>query len=435
MSKMISKKEIRKFINTITHDDHGSFYHTFKCQGDKTSFNAFTKSELVDELAKDPGYNSYVTYNGFSSSNWRTSKYTREINGIFLDLDDHSHSNKNTSTKIVQTLMLLEDAYSNNEIPRPTMIVNSGRGIHVYYIYDKSISMFCKDGSKNDKLINGHTRFQKLIFDKYRSLLEPHKHLLSLDEKTKDLSRVVRVPGTWNTKSNSMAKIYMADGPYLQLESYCEYDPSIVLLNLEEIKNLNEQKKIKKRAKVFSHSDFTPINRCRMNFCEKFIQAHGGACDGFRHVLILVYLNAALQMMEKSSAKALALSLNEMFVDDSGAPHPLKESEIKSTIRCILNAKDGFYKMSNAYICDQLSISIDKYAKYAYENKEVKKERKSRVLAKDKTLLRKETRNNSIIQFHLDGLTYREISEKIGCSVRTVATVIGKHKKDAKNCT
>ena len=103
------------------------------------------------------------------------------------------------------------------------------------------------------------------------------------------------------------------------------------------------------------------MNRNRMNFCYKLVSKLEGKCDGIRHNLVFIYLNASMQLIPLEQAKYLAIKLSNRFVDNDGNPHPLSVEDIDSAIRSICRIGMNGYKMSDKYICDNLHIDYDDF--------------------------------------------------------------------------
>ncbi len=86
------------------------------------------QEQIVSLVDLDFVVTSPISYFGRN----RTSKNSSELYGMTFDLDGVSE----------KTLGNLLHQIKNNQNPRPTYIVNSGHGLHLYYIFDKPIKLY-----------------------------------------------------------------------------------------------------------------------------------------------------------------------------------------------------------------------------------------------------------------------------------------------------
>ena len=80
----------------------------------------------------------YVSVNGFSGDRRRLDSL-RQINALFFDLDCHGSSRSQTDNAICNALEIISEAVRIEKFPRPTLTVDSGRGLHLYYVLNRSI--------------------------------------------------------------------------------------------------------------------------------------------------------------------------------------------------------------------------------------------------------------------------------------------------------
>ena len=92
------------------------------------------------------------------------------------------------------------------------MIVHSGRGIHLYYVYEHSIPAKTKDGIINTRLLRLHKNFVDGINQLVKDVVASTQ--LSVDDASTDTSRYARVPGTLNPNTNTMCYLVHANGPH-----------------------------------------------------------------------------------------------------------------------------------------------------------------------------------------------------------------------------
>ena len=101
----------------------------------KTKARAFNRiiTDDLDEIGKYKGLSFFslispVSYYGRKHS----SKNARWLHSLTFDIDDVNESNMESLLRFTEKINLL---------PKPTMIVNSGGGLHLYYVFENPIPM------------------------------------------------------------------------------------------------------------------------------------------------------------------------------------------------------------------------------------------------------------------------------------------------------
>jgi hypothetical protein len=167
--------------------------------GDSGWYCAFSKDPIVqkfyqtieelDHVTKQFSQNekdSYFALATFKNGDLRESSNALQIKSFFVDIDaDHGAIRYDNKQEAVKELRGFCKALS---LPKP-VIVDSGGGIHAYWILDEPVSM---DDWKPVAL-----SFRQACID----------HGLRIDPKvTGDGARVLRTPNTYNTRSDTYSK-------------------------------------------------------------------------------------------------------------------------------------------------------------------------------------------------------------------------------------
>lgn len=82
------------------------------------------------------GFNVYVTPGTFTKRRRKTS-FTKHVKSFFLDIDC-GHGKVSYPTQ-AEGLQALKDFCKKLELPKPNVIVNSGRGLHVYWVLTEAL--------------------------------------------------------------------------------------------------------------------------------------------------------------------------------------------------------------------------------------------------------------------------------------------------------
>ena len=136
-----------------------------------------TKAQELDEA----GFDAYFALATFEEAGSRKVANVKELRAFFLDLDcgpSKDYENQN------EAMLALREFCKKLDLPKP-LLVNSGRGIHVYWFLSEPVSM-------NEWLPVAET-LKRLCAD---------HNLLADPAVTSDAARVLRVPHTHNHKTD-----------------------------------------------------------------------------------------------------------------------------------------------------------------------------------------------------------------------------------------
>ncbi|MGL5149787.1 MAG: DNA-binding response regulator [Clostridium sp.] len=267
--------------------------------------------------------NVYVSLNTFYST-YRRLEYLKELKAQFIDLDTY----KTKFTK-EQIIMCLEAEHFNKTIPRPNLIIDSGRGLYLIWLLNsvpsKALPLW--------KAVEEHLYSVLKTFGADRQALDP--------------TRVLRVPGSINSKSNTMVEIIeQYDYVYDLREIQKEYLPEL------------EERKAKKRGRPnkirYIHMERS-LYYARIQDIIKLCELREYDLEGQREFILFLYRYYLCYFLEDTQ-KALedVLDLNREFI------YPLSEREViratRSAERVYLSKeKDYWYK--NETLINKLGIT------------------------------------------------------------------------------
>lgn len=140
---------------------------------------------------------SPITYIGRN----RNSNNARYLYGLAFDIDG------------VEEKHLTDILYrgKKNFIPLPNIIVNSGNGVHLYYLFEKPIALF-----NNIKPLLKHLKYEltDYLWNGYTSAIEERQY--------QGIFQGFRIPGT-KTKFDTEVKAFYTDIPYYSIRKLNEY--------------------------------------------------------------------------------------------------------------------------------------------------------------------------------------------------------------------
>ncbi|MDU4912865.1 DNA-binding response regulator [Clostridium baratii] len=343
------------------------------------------------------GENIYITPNTFYST-YRRLEYIKELNALFIDLDYY----KTKFTK-EQILMNLEENYFNQSIPIPNFVIDSGRGMYLLWLIN----------SVPSKALPLWKGVEEYLFNQLKSF--------GADRQALDATRILRVPGSINSKSKTVVDI---------IDEY-DYIYDLREIQKEFLPDLSEIKK-KKRGRpkkiIFVHRERS-LYYARIQDIIKLCELREYDLKGHREIILFLYRYYLCSFTEDIE-KALndVLELNSMF------KQPLSEREVvratRSAEKCYLdNIKQ--YKYKNDTLIELLEITeyeqthmitiISKNEYKRRENIRSKKNYQEQLKAQGK-LTEKEKisqRREKIKNLLGEGFTQKEIYTLMNISKRT----------------
>lgn len=248
----------------------------------------------------------------------------KELTCNFIDLDTY----KTVFTK-TQILMNLEDNYFNKIIPRPNLILDSGRGLALIWKIEKVPYM----------ALPLWKAVQEYLYSQLKEF--------GADRKALDATRILRVAGSINSKSGTRVTILEKfDYKYTLREIQSEFLPD---LNEDRQKRKGRPKKV-----VYIHRERS-LYQGRILDLVKLCELRNYDVKGQREIILFLYRYYLCYFYEDEQ-KALedVLELNKEFIQ------PLSEKELiraTNSAEKVFKSKDKQYKYKNETLIELLEIS------------------------------------------------------------------------------
>lgn len=386
------------------------------------------------------GNDSYVTANPMNFQA-RKEENCLGVNELHLDIDI-LHDVAPYDKKLADSVMEVVIAQLLDELPEPTMIVMSGRGLTWIYRYKSLIT--------DIEAIQKHDAAYQHFIEKVQKGYDPE--VVEVDSHVVDHARVLRLPGTMNNKAGRNAVL-------LQHNENAVYNPEELykLLGVSTAVHKVEKKEDKKKTKPVvskrekkqqaksvarNYSNIMPFcppefRRAAKYRIAKMERIPEEVClvDGTgRHKFLFVYYNQCRLIYTVEVATKMVEVLNEQFEE------PLEKDDLYR----MLNATDihmedsdwkvhgdGVYTFSTEEMVNFLPVSRDKARELGFfdsiERRKQYKENQANCVARDK----------KIAQLWLDGLSAKKIAIEIKdkflyTSEKTIKRVIKSLGLDAK---
>lgn len=187
MSNTINIKELNQHLDTLdgrTGDIKDELYRHFMSKDEVTGDVEGRSYSLTSGYNKiigqlDVDRHQYVTLSLFSSPTKRSKTTLKAASGLYVDLDDSLFGDKIALDLINKTL-------TRARIPEPTMVIHTGGGWHVYWLFN---SLYYINNREDI------ARYESVVWDIITSL-----SIIGADPKSKDAGRLLRLAGTYNKK-------------------------------------------------------------------------------------------------------------------------------------------------------------------------------------------------------------------------------------------
>ena len=325
---------------------------------------------LVDEQE-----NQYMTFNAVKPFSNRCVENVTHLNGHFVDLDFYNY---NLSFNDVVTSS--SSICSEINLPKPTKVIHSGRGCYLLWLFDKPVYVGSKlEASDKSKRMAAWQHTQNMLIDSFESL--------GADKACRDASRILRITGSVNSKSDTRVTMYDC-GEAVSIKAFQSKVKNTPVK--PETYQAKSAKTGKRKAKG-EYGKLATLMWARMNDLRAIAAMRGGKLDDHRSMAIFYYAMSA--SMVTGTTESLLRSVSEFMEQcikcDGKYDHTKPEALLKTVITRHLKKesaraeKGDFYgiqyKATNATIIKTLGITqeelgklstvIDKEEKYRRRNK------------------------------------------------------------------
>ena len=342
------------------------------------------------------GENIYITLNTFYKP-CRRLECIKELNFVYIDLDYY----KTKYTK-EQVIMNLESNYFNKIIPATNYIIDSGRGLALLWNINKVPS----------QALPLWKAIQEYLYHQLKEF--------GADRQALDATRILRVPGSINSKSKTVVSI---------IDEY-DYIYDLREIQKEYLPELKPKEKKKGRPKKVNYVyRERSLYFARIQDITKLCELREYDLRGHREIILFLYRYYLCSFTEDVQ-KALGdvLELNGMFT------YPLKENEViratRSAEKCYLD-KNKEYKYKNDTLIELLEITeieetymttIISKNEYKRRHREREKNRYLEKLKADGKIKEKDKllqRRIKIKDLLAEGLEQKDICLRLNISKRT----------------
>lgn len=270
--------------------------------------------DIVEEIEEQLDF--FITPNTFFKPQ-RQVNNIRQFRALFMDLDTGEDDKQFAAYKVFE----LAD---QGLIPKPTMIVDSGRGIHVYW----------RIKNAPYQALNTWQELQDLFYTK----LKP----LGADIRATDGARILRLPNTINSRNNVECRVVWQDNE----AEYSMYDLREEYLHEKYKKSIAKINKTDRKIVANAFFNSYSLHITRAEDLETLVKLRNGNMNGSRNMALHCYAYwKGIYIRDIEKLTKIVEEFNNSF------SKPLKDSEVRAVLRCIPKAIDKFLEYEQGIRC------------------------------------------------------------------------------------
>lgn len=352
----------------------------------------------------------YYTPNTFNSPIKRQRDYLWQLHRFYIDID---HKKGTRAIESFEVVGAIEQLVENKKIPEPTEYINSGRGIHVYWDIANCHIM----------LLDLWEKIENYLFNQVKEIEKDIKNI-EVDKRATDPTRLLRLPGTINSKDNSKcySMLKREDNIY-----------NIFDLKKAYIKPNKAYKKNKSNIAYLPTKNLYTLNKSRLEDFKAIVSLRNGEVKGYRNTLIMFY-SYHYRLINEITVEEL-IDITKEFNKSFREPYKIRElisvcRSVNRTVKHFQEDESKGYKFTNKYIIEALDISEQEQRKLLtiistdekYRRKNIKRNAARR---NEEGLTSRQQQKRDLItkvkELKQQGLKQVEIAEKLGITKGTVS--------------
>lgn len=334
------------------HRDNDDGWVAIAAKPDKWYQYHYKPHFIVDRIHNLLGTNNvYISMNSFFRPE-RKKDTIKQLNALYIDLDYYKVPELQGLTK-EQILGQLEMDYFKSIVPEPSLVLDSGRGLTIIW------------------LIKPASKYKLPLWENIQKWLYMQLKKMGADHNSLDPARVLRVAGSYNSKSGSMVRILYENNVIYELEDieelYClpcldERNKSIPKIKVKDASRNTTRKNSKtRRSKGRVIIDNVELCYKRLKDLVKLQEIRNFMCTGHRELMCFLYRYwACCAYGDPGRALEETLEFNSRFTNTLTEEEVIKatESAEKKYYEHLKNSKKG-YHYSNARLIELLEISLE----------------------------------------------------------------------------
>ena len=271
-------------------------------------------------------------------------------------------------------------------------------------------------------------KIENYLFNTIKELERSIKNI-SVDSRVKDPTRLLRLPNTINSKSNSKCYSMLKNEGNI----YNIFD-----LKKAYIKVNKQYKKNKSKITYLPTKNLYTLNMSRIEDFKHIVSLRNGDIKGYRNTLIMLY-SYHYRLVNEVTVEEL-IKVTKEFNKSFKEPYKAKElisvcRSVNRTVKHFQEDNNKGYKFTNKYIINALDLEeqeqgqlltiISTRVKYDRKNKKRNEARRNDEGLTPKQAELKEL-NSKVVELKEQGLSLRKIAEELNITLGKVQRVLKK---------
>lgn len=306
--------QLEEYCEHLYDDSTEGYLHIAHLDKDRRIKIYNTNDANIREIVEEVGQEDVFITPNTTFIPIRKAQNIRQFRALFIDLDIQKLGYHKS-----ETVYMVWELYYQDKIPQPTMVVDSGRGVHLYWRIENAP-------------MQAWSTWQELEDYLYYQL----RHL-GADKQATDSVRVLRLPSSVNSRNGSECKIVYIDNEttysmYDLRQVYLNYKPKTTQIKMLEVEN-------KPTAKVIPNKFFTSysLHLARIEDIKTLCKLRNYNVKGHRNFILHCYAYwQGVTIRDDESLREEVYSLNNAFKE------PMRATEVDAILRCIPKAIDKF---------------------------------------------------------------------------------------------
>ena len=359
----------------------------------------------------------YYTPNTFNSPIRREREYLWQLHRFYIDIDHKTGTEPIDQFEVVGAV---EQLVEEKKIPQPTEYINSGRGIHIYWDINNCHIM----------LLDLWEKIENHLFNTIKELERSIKNI-SVDTRVKDPTRLLRLPGTINSKNNSKCYSMLKN----ESNKYNIFD-----LKKAYIKPKKQYKQNKGKIAYLPTKNLYTLNMSRIEDFKRIVSLRNGEVVGYRNTLIMLY-SYHYRLINEVTVEEL-IKVTKEFNKSFREPYKAKElisvcRSVNRTVKHFQEDNNKGYKFTNKYIINALDLEEQEQRKLLtiiYNGEKYRRKNEKTTPRNEEGLTPKlaelKELKEKIIYMKKNEIKNKDISEQLNIPVKTLERYITKFKKE-----
>lgn len=427
--KFTKKQQIQRFIDFIFHDKITASTILWEKEKPKNAWQVINPSNsLADHAAQLAEKNDiYYCPNQFFS--WRLDKNLHKMTVMYVDVDCHEEIEGLDTLErcdiILRKLAETENKLESKGIPKPSAIVYTGRGFHLYWRINTQKGFAAK---------------------KYQTTLRELAKICDGDMRCCDTTRMLRLPYTYNTKTASLVNVEYV---HYYIYDFSELCDAVLPLTKEELEDIRAVRA--KKGLPLSHDKATQstiYNRWYLVHQDllkitDFHCTNKGVLEGSRDTLLFHLINSLSWFIHSDALQGEIVSMVNRFFPTFTVKQALSYcSSITRRAKKSVAGDEFRYKYKRQTLFDELehlippslasslkAIASNTEMQHRKQAKRAESNKAKGVMNRKDYQERAQQRFKDVVTLVQKNLPYSIIAEKLDISISLVKSNVAKAKK------